>query len=69
DLVLAIGSSTLTNGISVYNDGTEFLSAVKSTFDGTNKIFRLVAYGQYNASTNTFVATRINVALEETTTT
>lgn len=69
DLVLAIGSSTLTNGISVFNEADEFVSAIGATFNGTNKIFCLVAYGQYNATTNTFVAARINLALEETTTT
>ena len=69
DLVLAIGSSTLTSGISVFNEADEFVSAIGATFNGTNKIFCLVAYGQYNATTNTFVAARINVALEETTTT
>jgi hypothetical protein len=69
DLVLAVGSSTLTTGISVFNEADEFVSAVNAAFNGSGKIFRLVAYGQYNATTNTFVAARINVALEETTTT
>ena len=68
-LVLAIGSGTLTSGISVFNEADEFVSAVNTAFNGSNKIFRLVAYGQYNATTNTFVAARINVALEEVTTT
>jgi hypothetical protein len=69
DLVLAIGSSTLNAGISVFNEADEFVSAIGAAFNGTNKIFRLVAYGQYNATTNTFVAARINVALEEIPTT
>jgi hypothetical protein len=69
DLVLAIGSSTLTTGISVFNEADEFVSAIGTAFNGTNKIFSLVAYGQYNATTNTFVAARINVAIEEGTTT
>jgi len=68
-LVLAIGSGTLTTGISIFNEADEFVSAVNDAFNGSNKIFRLVAYGQYNATTNTFVAARINVALEEVTTT
>ena len=64
-LALAIGSTTLTTGISVYNSAAAFASAVSSTFKGSNKIFRLVAYGQYDSATNTFVASRINVALHE----
>jgi hypothetical protein len=65
NLRLAIGSTTLTTGISVFNSAASFASAVSSTFTGTNKIFRLVAYGQYDSANNTFVAARINVALHE----
>jgi hypothetical protein len=65
NLRLAIGSTTLTTGISVFNSAAAFASAVSSTFKGTNKIFRLVAYGQYDTASNTFVAARINVALHE----
>ena len=64
-LQLAIGSTTLAKGISVYNSATPFASAVTSTFNGSNKIFRLVAYGQYDTATNTFIASRIHVALHE----
>jgi hypothetical protein len=64
-LALAIGSTTRTTGISVYNSAAEFTSAVSSTFSGTNKITKLVAYGQYDSTTNTFYASRINVALHE----
>jgi hypothetical protein len=67
-LVLAIGSATLTSGISIFNEADEFVSALDTAFNGSNKIFRLVAYGQYNATTNTFVAARINVAIQEVTT-
>jgi hypothetical protein len=38
---------------------------VAATFNGSNKIFRLVAYGQYDSASNTFVASRIHVALHE----
>jgi len=69
DLVLAIGSSSLEDGISVFNEADEYLIKIDSLLNGTNRVWRLVAYGQYNATTNTFVAARINVALEETTTT
>jgi hypothetical protein len=64
-LQLAIGSTTLAKGISVYNSAVPFASAVAATFNGTNKIFRLVAYGQYDSASNTFVAARIHVALRE----
>jgi len=64
-LQLAVGSTTLTNGISVYNNATGFANAVAADFKGSNKIFRLVAYGQYDSATNTFVAARIHVALHE----
>jgi len=65
NLQLAIGKSTLTKGISVFNSASAFASAVNSSFTGTNKIFRLVAYGQYDSASNTFVAARINVALHQ----
>jgi hypothetical protein len=68
NLQLAVGSVTLTSGISVYNSATAFATALGSTFPasgGTNKIYRLVAYGQYKPTTNTFVTDRIFVALHE----
>jgi hypothetical protein len=70
ELVLAIGNDTLTAGVSVFNSLAPFITRVLATFPGsntTNRIYQLVAYGQYNSSTNTFVATRIYVALEEVT--
>ncbi|HKD53873.1 MAG TPA: hypothetical protein VKB72_06595 [Steroidobacteraceae bacterium] len=68
NLQLAVGSATLSTGISVYNSASAFATALASTFPasgGTKKIYRLVAYGQYNAATNTFVAGRISVALHQ----
>src|SRR6267154_2025916 len=62
-LQLAIGSATLSTGVSVFNSIGGFAAALASTFNGTNKIYRLVAVGQYNIGTNTFVASRISVAL------
>jgi hypothetical protein len=62
-LQLAIGSGTLTTGVSVFNSISGFAAALASTFNGSNKIYRLVAVGQYNIGTNTFVASRISVAL------
>jgi hypothetical protein len=65
NLQLAVGSIPLTTGISVFNSAAAFATGLASTFNGTNKIYRLVAYGQYNSGTNTFVASRIHVALHE----
>jgi hypothetical protein len=62
-LQLAIGLASLATGVSVFNSISGFASALTSTFNGTNKIYRLVAVGQYNIGTNTFVASRISVAL------
>jgi len=52
-LQLAIGSATLSTGVSVFNSIGGFAAALSSTFNGTNKIYRLVAVGQYNIGTNT----------------
>ena len=62
-LQLAIGRATLSTGVSVFNSIGGFAAALSSTLNGTNKIYRLVAVGQYNIGTNTFVASRISVAL------
>jgi hypothetical protein len=66
-LVLAVGNDVLTNGVSVYNTLDPFVAQVKNSFpSGTaNRLFRLVAYGQYSSTSNTFVATRIYVAIQE----
>lgn len=65
DLQLAIGSVTLKSGISMYSSAAAFASAIAATFNGTNKLYRLVAVGQYNSATNTFVASGITLALHE----
>jgi hypothetical protein len=67
DLVLAVGNNTLTAGVSIFtgtSGPTAFATAVGFALDGTNNIFRLVALGQYNSAANTFVASRINVSLQ-----
>jgi hypothetical protein len=64
-LRLAIGNTTLTSGVSVFNSIGGFIAAINSTFTGTAKIYRLVAVGQYNSASNKFVASRISVALQE----
>jgi hypothetical protein len=65
NLQLSIGSTTLSSGISVFGSASAFASALSSTLNGTNKIYRLVAVGQFNSVANTFVASRISVALHE----
>jgi hypothetical protein len=61
-LQLAVGGQSLKTGVSVFESVSGFVSALNSTFPA-HKIFRLVAVGQYNSATNTFVAARISVAL------
>jgi len=64
-LQLVVGSTTLTTGMSVYSTTAGFAAGLQTALNGTNRIFRLVAYGQYDNNSNTFVATRIHVALYE----
>jgi hypothetical protein len=66
ELQLAVGSATLvTTGISVFNSAAAFASGLAKALNGTNRVFRLVAYGEYDNATNTFVAPRIYVSLQE----
>lgn len=65
DLQLAVGSTSLASGVSVFSSAAPFATALVSAFNGTNKIYRLVAVGQYDSGNNTFVASRIHVALHE----
>jgi hypothetical protein len=69
NLQLAVGSLSLSRGITVYNSPSAFAAGINSFLGGSSRFYRLVAYGQYDSATNTFVASRINVALQETTTT
>jgi hypothetical protein len=64
-LTLAVGNATLTSGISIFNSAAAYSTALTSTLNGTNKVYRLVAVGQYNAASNTFVAQNISVSLWE----
>ncbi|HEX4387402.1 MAG TPA: DUF4382 domain-containing protein [Steroidobacteraceae bacterium] len=64
-LTLAVGNSTLTSGVSVYNSAASFSAGLAATLNGTHKVYKLVAVGQYDAATNTFVAQNIDVALWE----
>ncbi|HVS77163.1 MAG TPA: hypothetical protein VHE11_09525 [Steroidobacteraceae bacterium] len=58
----AIGN--VANGISVFSAAGNFASDLTSTLNGSNSVFRVVAVGSYDAATNTFTASRIDVALE-----
>lgn len=64
-LLLSVGNATLTTGVSTFASASAFASALGTTFNGTNKLFRLVAIGQYNSASNTFVAPRIDVSLKD----
>jgi hypothetical protein len=67
EILMSFGDESLTTGVSVYSDQSIFLSALYTALEtDTNKMFRLVAIGQYNAASNTFVATRISVAFQQT---
>jgi len=58
----AIGNAT--NGISVFSTPSAFVSDLTSTVTGSTPVFKVVAIGSYNAATNTFTASRVDVALE-----
>jgi hypothetical protein len=64
-LTLAVGNATLTSGVSIFQSAAAYSTALTATLNGTNKVYKLVAVGQYNAATNTFVAQNIDVALWE----
>jgi hypothetical protein len=61
NLQLAIGNASL--GIFLFNSYAGFETKLTSMINDTNRYYRLVAYGQYNSTTNTFVASRIDVAV------
>lgn len=54
----------LTHGIAEFGSASSFLSNLTSTLNGSNAVFKLVAIGNYDASSNTFYTQRIDVALE-----
>jgi hypothetical protein len=58
----AIGNAT--NGISTFITPSAFASSLGSTLNGSNKVYRVVAIGSFDAATNTFTAKRVDVALE-----
>ena len=67
-VIYAIGNDVLTVGVQVFSDIPSFLGAVNNLLgksNTTHKAFRLVAYGEYNSTTNTFVASRIYLNLQD----
>ncbi|MDE2261853.1 MAG: hypothetical protein KGL45_04960, partial [Gammaproteobacteria bacterium] len=58
----AIGNSK--NGVSSFSTPSGFASDLTSTLNGSTSVYRVVAIGSYDASTNTFTASRVDVALE-----
>jgi hypothetical protein len=58
----AIGNAA--NGISVFSAPSAFASDLTSALNGSTSVFRVVAIGSYDAATNTFTASRVDVALE-----
>lgn len=58
----AVGNAT--NGVSVFSTASGFASELTSVLVGSTAVFRVVAVGTYDASTNTFTASRVDVALE-----
>ena len=66
-LVLAVGSAALTSGVSVFNTAAGFAAGLHTALNGSHRVFRLVAYGHYDRSSNSFIASRIYVALQQST--
>jgi hypothetical protein len=58
----AIGNAT--NGISMFSTSSAFMSDLASTLNGSTSVYRVVAVGSYDSATNTFTASRLDVALE-----
>jgi hypothetical protein len=58
----ALGNAT--NGISMFSAPSSFASALSSTLNGSTQVYRVVAIGSYDAATNAFTASRVDVALE-----
>jgi hypothetical protein len=64
-LILAVGNDT--SAIDTFNEPASFVAEVLSFQADGDLVYRLVCVGQYSAATNTFVATKVDVAFAETT--
>jgi hypothetical protein len=58
----AIGNAA--KGVAVFSAPSAFASDLTSTLNGSTQVYRVVAIGTYDAATNTFAASRVDVALE-----
>ena len=58
----AIGNAA--SGVSEFGSSSGFASGLTSTLNGSTQVYRVVAVGSYDAGTNTFTASRVDVALE-----
>jgi hypothetical protein len=67
-LVLSVGGTVLTTGVSVFSTpasaASDYSKLLTTTFAGTHTAVHLVAFGNYNSASNIFVATRIDVGLQ-----
>jgi hypothetical protein len=64
-LFLAVGNDT--TAVDTFNEPASFIAEIQSFQADKDPVYRLVCVGQYNAATNTFVATRIDLAIAEST--
>jgi hypothetical protein len=68
-LQLAIGLPTVSSAVGTATSVTEtnsaanFSTAITTDINSTNPIYALVAVGQYDSTTNTFIASKINITL------
>ncbi|MGB6604417.1 MAG: DUF4382 domain-containing protein [Steroidobacteraceae bacterium] len=60
-LILAVG--TADTEIDTFNEAASFVTEIEAFRGAGDLVYRVVCVGQYNAATNTFVATKIDVAL------
>lgn len=58
----AIGNAA--NGVSVFSTASAFASDLTTTLNGSTAVYRVVAIGSYDSATNTFAASRVDVALD-----
>lgn len=58
----AIGNAA--SGVSEFSTSSGFASGLTSTLNGSTQVYRVVAIGAYDSGTNTFTASRVDVALE-----
>jgi hypothetical protein len=58
----AVGNAT--NGISMFSSPGDFATALSTTLNGSTSVYRVVAVGSYDPASNTFTASRVDLALE-----